>query len=298
MEEYTRRDTDRSVGTAPTAEPAPAAMEPSEPEIPFIEDAVESPAGQQSDEMAPDQPVAIEGAADSQEHPGTDEAEGSTPNDEAAQQPDAADDYIFDLLDDHVDAQFEFNGNALDVGDHERDGVLIGGEFVGTDFGQGLRVSDSEHGFDWSQYSAFLSHPYTIEFVFTPEDASATFSKLLSPEDDEDDGWYLYGAGFRTYPIQGVTAGSDMIPFGAQTYLAVVSTSASEVDVYINGQRVTESPISSQLPMSPDHAIFFRDDSRVSRYETLHAVIDALRISSVSRTADEVMAVQTRLQTR
>ena len=68
-----------------------------------------------------------------------------------------------------------------------------------------------------------------------------------------------------------------MIPFGAQTYLAVVSTSASEVDVYINGQRVTESPISSQLPMSPDHAIFFRDDSRVSRYETLHVVIDALR---------------------
>ena len=208
------------------------------------------------------------------------------------------DDHIFDVGAPGTWAQFEFNGGSQDVSGLGHDGTLIGGDFVDTEFGQGLRVGDASHGFDWSRYSAALAHPYTIEMVLTPSEDSATFSKILSPDDEVEDGWYLYSEGFRTYPINGRTAGEDMMPFGQRSYLAIVSVSPTEVNVYVNGQSVTDTPIDSQLDISPDAAIFFRDDGPTSRYETLHAVIDALRISSVSRTAEDVFEVQRRLDER
>ena len=38
----------------------------------------------------------------------------------------------------------------------------------------------------------------------------------------------------------------------------------------------------------------FRDDAAASRYETLHAVVDALRISAISRDEEDIRAVQER----
>lgn len=215
--------------------------------------------------------------------------------DEAGMMPGLPAEFIFDPAHEGVVAQFEFNGTADDVSGADRNGVLIGGEFVASEFGQGLRVGDSDHGFDWSRHSFFLSHPYTIEMVLTPSAESATFSKLLGHDDSEESGWYLYSGGFRPYPINGGTSGADMMPYGQRTYLAVVSVSDSLIDVYINGAKVTDEPIESQCPDSPDQAIFFRDDASPSRYETLHAVIDGLRISSVSRSAADIALTQNRL---
>jgi hypothetical protein len=298
LDEYRRRTPTRSV--VPPAAPEEMAAEPAS-EAPFIDtqttneprdpmgDAAETP--EMVEPMTPPPSGADEPTEGSME-------EGAETEETAPTEMAADDDYIFDPAADNVRAQFEFNGTAQDVSESQRDGILIGGEFVGTDFGQGLRVSDDSHGFDWSDHSVFLTHPYSIEFVFTPEDDSATVSKLFSHNDEIDDGWYLYRAGFRTYPIEGVTAGSEMMPFGQQTYLAIVSTSETEIEVFIDGQRVTDAPIASQIAARPEHAVFFRDDANVGRYETLFAVIDGMRVSSVSRTAAEIQAVQTHLQTR
>ncbi len=209
---------------------------------------------------------------------------------------DDIDEFVFDPANERVVAQFEFNGDAVDVSGSSRDGLILGGEFVNTEFGQGLRVGHADHGFDWSRYSFFLSHPYTVEIVLNPDVASSTFSKLLGHDDGDEGGWYLYSEGFRTYPIQGGTLGSEMMPFGQRAYLAVVSTSDTEVHVFINGEQVTDEPVPSQYPRDPESAIFFRDDASPSRYETLHAVIDAMRISSVSRSAADIALVQSRLE--
>ena len=93
--------------------------------------------------------------------------------------------------------------------------------------------------------------------VLTPNIESATFSKILSPDDTAEDGWYLYSQGFRTYPISGRTAGEEMMPFGERAYLAIVSVSDTEVHVFVNGEPVTDLPIESQLEAPPEEAIFF-----------------------------------------
>ncbi len=295
MDEYRRRTPPPSRSVNIPNEPEAPEMAAQEPEAPFIETGTTN-----QPEEAGEPEMAVEEAPTEPGDVPNEMAEEAADPDEETEPVEMMtdDDYIFDPADDNVRAQFEFNGNVQDASEAELDGLLIGGEFVGTDFGQGLRVSDGDHGFDWSEHSVFLRHPYTIEMVFTPESDSATFSKLFSPNDDVDDGWYLYRAGFRTYPINGVTAGSDMMPFNQQTYLAIVSTSETEVEVYINGQRVTDEPISSQISANPQNAIFFRDDAEVGRYETLHAVIDGMRISSAARTIGDIQAIQAQLQTR
>jgi hypothetical protein len=86
------------------------------------------------------------------------------------------------------------------------------------------------------------------------------------------------------------------MPFGRRAYLAVVSVLNTEVHVYVNGERVTDEPIDSQIPNNPGQAIFFRDEASPRRFETLHAVIEAMRISSLSRSPADIALVQARLE--
>jgi hypothetical protein len=110
-------------------------------------------------------------------------------------------DFVFDPASEGLVAQFEFNGVATDISGAGRNGMLLGGDFVDTEFGQGLRVGNENHGLDWSPHSVFLTHPYSVEIVMTPDMESSSFSKLLGYDDGDEGGWYLYSEGFRTYPI-------------------------------------------------------------------------------------------------
>ena len=207
-------------------------------------------------------------------------------------------DHVFPPADGNVLVQLEFNGDLNDVSGNERDATLIGGGFVETDFGQGLEISEREHGIDWSQYAGRIRHPYTIELVFTPTAESGTFAKLFSPDDDIEDGWYLYDGGFRAYPIEGGSLGSDFMPFGERAYLTVVSTSARQINVYANGALISDEPINAQFTAPPEDAVFFRDDGSANRHEMMYGVVEAIRVSSTARTAAEISAVQETLQTR
>jgi hypothetical protein len=164
---------------------------------------------------------------------------------------------IFPMGAANVVAQFELNGNVVDASGNGRDLVLLGGQFQETAFGQGLGLSNEDHGLDFSAYANQIRHPYTIEFVFTPDAASPIYAKLFSPNDDSEDGWYLREEGFRPYPIEGGVSGPETMPFGQRAYLAVVSTAVHEVRVYVNGVQVSDDVVNAQFEAPPANAVFF-----------------------------------------
>ena len=197
-------------------------------------------------------------------------------------------------------AEFEFNGDAQDSSGSGRHATLLGGDFVPSEYGQGLHVylgidPDTYDvlpmGIDWSAYAQELHHPFTVEIVFTGFGWGG-YEKLLSFDDTLDEGWYTVSCGFEPWPNPGVGYWS-LCP-GQRHYLALVSTAQGEMDVYVDGTFFGSS--ASGLPPNLDEAIFFRDDTATSRWEQLDAVVDALRISGVARSADEIAMMQRRLQ--
>lgn len=191
----------------------------------------------------------------------------------------------------HVLAQFDFNGSADDSSGNNRDGELLGGTFVPTQCGGGLRIEENTHGLDWSEFAGLLVHPYTIEMILTPESTNS-YAKLFSPDDNNDSGWYYHMQGIRLFPNDSFGAGSMIA--GEVHYLAFVSTAADMVDVYFQGERLGNGNSSFTAP--PTQAIFFKDDEATGAVESLRGVVEALRISSTTRSESEIAAVQERLQ--
>lgn len=197
-------------------------------------------------------------------------------------------------IDSNVLARFEFNGNVNDSSGTGRHARLLGGEFVKTPWGQGLHVSrTNETGIDWSTFANLLVPPYTIEIVLTPS-ATGNWGKLFSFEDANDRGWYYKDKGIQAYPHP--VRGGGKVHGNEQHYLAFVSTGPRTVDVYFQGSLIGPTDASFQAP--PRQAIFFRDDTRTGRQEQIDAVVEALRISNISRTPDEIAAMQRRLTSR
>lgn len=187
-------------------------------------------------------------------------------------------------------ATFEFNGNVHDSSGNGRDAILLGGDYVATAFGQGLKVSRDPQGIDWSAFAGLLSYPYTIEVVLTPEDTDG-YKKLFSQDDADDAGWYYVSEGFAPFP-QGLV-GDGQMKAHQEHYLAFVSTAPDVIEVYFQGQPL--GPVNASFTAPPVQAIFFRDDTHTGRGERLDGVIEALRISGVARTPNEISAIYQRL---
>jgi hypothetical protein len=191
----------------------------------------------------------------------------------------------------NVLAEFNFDDNVLDTSGQERHATLISGSYTTTVCGKGLVVGASqENGFQWSQYAGLLTHPYTVEIILTPKETS-NWNKLFSFDDQRDNGWYYKNEGLQAYPNP--VLGGGQVLANQQHYLAFVSTSESTIDIYFQGQLLGNSKASFTAP--PTEAIFFKDDSAV-RGEDLAATVEAVRISSTSRTVAEIAAVQLNLQ--
>lgn len=185
-------------------------------------------------------------------------------------------------------ALFEFNDNVSDLTDNGRDATLLGGTFVPTDLGRGLQVGKEDPtGIDWSTYANLLEHPYTVEMILTPEGTSS-WGKLFSFDDGRDFGWYYRSQGIQAYSNPVVGAG-QVLP-GERHYIAFVSTAPDAIDIYFQGTFLGSTNASFTAP--PIQAIFFRDDSGTGRSEQLQGIVDALRISGVTRTPEEIAFVQ------
>jgi len=204
----------------------------------------------------------------------------------------------------HLDAVFpndpatlallELNGNVLDSSGNGRSPILLGGTFEPTSWGMGLRLPNTDpQGLDWSAYAGFLHPPYTIEMVITP-DSVGCYAKIFGINDASDQGWY-YCNGLQPYP-RGTAVMSTGITAGTRHYLALVAKDVSTVEVYFQGVKIATTTTPFTTP--PVGAILFRDDSTTIRNERLRGIVEALRISSVSRTPTEIAAIQAHLATR
>ena len=188
-------------------------------------------------------------------------------------------------------AKFKFNGDTIDSSGNGRDATLIGGEFVPTTFDLGLHVFlGGPMGIDWSAVAGLLVHPYTVEMVLTPTDTT-NFGKIFSFDDTNDNGWYYGEQGFQDFPSPLVGVGQVLA--GEQHYFAFVSTAPDQIDIFFQGVFLGSNNTSFLAP--PSQAIFFRDDTVSGRLEQLDAVVEALRISGVTRTPQEIAAIQQRL---
>lgn len=194
-------------------------------------------------------------------------------------------------LDDKVVALLEFDGSAADSSDHGRAATLIGGAYVETDLGMGLRVpATGAAGIDWTDHVSLLSAPYTVEIILTPSETTP-WGKLFGFDDSDDNGWYYKNGGIQSYPHQVLGEGS--LPAGHRHYLAFVVRADDVMTVYAQGAKIGETSPGFASP--PVQALFFRDDAATGRREQLEAVIDALRISNVARSAEEIMAIGSEL---
>ena len=188
----------------------------------------------------------------------------------------------------NVLAKFKFNGSVMDNSGNGRDAILLGGRFVQTAWGQGLHVFGSgQIGIDWSKYANFLIPPYTIEMILTTSSTNP-WGKLFSFDDTNDNGWYYKDEGIQSYPHPVLARGK--VRAGERHYFAFVSTQPSTMNVYYQGRHIGSTSTGFKAP--PAQAIFFRDDTRTNRREQIDAVVEALRISKVARTPQEMQAVQ------
>jgi hypothetical protein len=206
-----------------------------------------------------------------------------------AEEPDAVP-YIFFPAAPNVLALFEFEGTVDDTSGNNRDATVMGGSLVDTTCGTGFAVNENSHGLDWSTYTTTLTHPYTIEMIVTP-DQTSSYAKLFSGNRADDKGWYYVSQGIRVYPVSLFAQGA-VLP-KERHYIAFVSTAADSVDIYFQGSLLGNSAASFTAP--PVSAVFFQDDTATSQVEALDGVIDALRISSVTRTQSEIATVQQRV---
>ena len=169
--------------------------------------------------------------------------------------------------------------------------MLTGGTWVETEFGEGLRMNGDPQGFTWG-YAGLITHPYTIEMVFVPWDMS-DYEKLFGFDSNLDNGWYLDNYAFEAWPHGSVGSGFTR---NTRHYLAIVSTSSTNINVYLNGNYL--GSLSASFTAPPGAAIFFRDDTATGRSEYFSGVAEAVRISNTARSVSEMDAIQTRLDSQ
>ena len=191
-------------------------------------------------------------------------------------------------------ALFELNGTLADTSGNNRNATLIGGGFTNTPWGMGFAVNaNSTQGFQWSAHASLLVHPFTIEMVMRAGQTGC-YRKLFGGSDASDAGWY-YCNQFTSYANQqSITKVGPNLVANQRHYFALVSTSTTQMDVYLNGTRVGSAP--TRLASPPVAAIFFRDDTATQRAEAVAGVIDAVRISKIARPQGEITATQQRLE--
>ena len=193
----------------------------------------------------------------------------------------------------------ELNGNSMDGSDNGRDGTLLGGDFVDTEFGQGLRLlGEAPQGIDWDAHKDLITHPFTIELVLVPTD-TFDYRRLFRYDDELDDGWYYGDYLFYSYNNDPIPDVGEPFQPDERHYIAFVSREEGEeiiIDVYLNGAFVASTPAGYDGSWTDPiaNAVFFEDDGS----EHLIGVVDAIRISSGTRSTDEISAVQARLATR
>lgn len=212
--------------------------------------------------------------------------------------------------DEHTLAIFELNGDLLDSSGHGRHALptrepsdagagaqtLDPVRFVQTSWGQGLTLPGTPYqGFDWSAHASLLSAPFTMEIVLVPSETDC-YQRLFAFDAEDDDGWYLCD-GFEAYPNDALL-GTDFAE-GERLYLAIVMSTELDADagtgaaitVYKNGTLLGTSQGAFVAP--PTDAVFFEDDNH--RGEQPNGVVDAVRLSSGARSAEEISATWTRL---
>lgn len=196
-------------------------------------------------------------------------------------------------------ARFEFTDTLDDVSGNELHLLPRGSNtFEDSPWGRGVRVASWSQGLTWSAHAGLLQHPYTVELVMTPENLDGgTWRKIFGSSDSGDNGWYYYNTNgqwaIQDYPNAAVGAGA--IDPGAQHYVALVSTSANSALVYLQGELLGETATSFTSP--PTDAIFFSDDTHTGRREQFVGVVDAMRISNVDRSAEEIYNTFVRVDT-
>jgi hypothetical protein len=192
---------------------------------------------------------------------------------------------------DGVLALFEFDCTTFDSSGSARHAVLVGGEYVPTRLGTALRVGPANPaGIDWSAHAALLVPPFTIEIVLTPAETTR-WRKLFGWDDADDPGWYYFEEGVQSWPNPLV--GAHLMLAGELHYLAFVCTPSGALEVYFQGEEL-EATVPGFASVPP-RAIFFRDDTMSERREQIDATVEALRISSRGRTAEEIRAVAERI---
>jgi hypothetical protein len=188
-------------------------------------------------------------------------------------------------------AIFELDGDVMDTSGNNRHGTFMGGTYEASAWGRALRLEEMDpQGFEWP-FASTLVHPYTIEIVMTPYSLSC-YRKIFGVHDANDFGWY-YCDGFVDHPNSVIMSAG--LTAGVRHYFAFVSTAPTTVDVYFQGTRIGSTNTSFIAP--PPGAIFFRDDSSGGspRSERFDGIVEAMRISSTTRTQAQITALQARL---
>jgi len=196
-------------------------------------------------------------------------------------------------------AVMELNGDSMDGSGNDRNGTLLGGDFVDTEFGQGLRLlGEAPQGINWDAYKDLITHPFSIEMVLVPTD-TYDYRRLFRYDDDLDEGWYYGDYLFYSYDNDPIPDVGEPFVEDERHYIAIVSREEGPellIEVYLNGVLVGSTPAGYDGSFTDPiaNAVFFEDDSG----EHLIGVVDALRISSGTRSTEEISAVQSRLETR
>jgi len=122
--------------------------------------------------------------------------------------------------------------------------------------------------------------------------ATNDYAKLVGFDDASDEGIYYRESGVAVYPQNAFAAGRARP--GERHDLAFVFTGTELVDVYYQGEHVGQGSLQRGTP--PTSLTLFRDDGQTSRSETLVGVVEAVRISSVDRSAAEIAATAGRVK--
>ena len=153
-------------------------------------------------------------------------------------------------------------------------------------------VNDTSHGLDWSAHATLLNHPFTIEMVFTPMVAPGA-SQIFDTDGTTKPAGTYRAKGSEIGRVTTIPSSvADVSPMASgSTWSSLLRRMTF---TYTSTANARPTGRLDHLRRSPGQALFFKDDGRASS-EDPHALIEAIRISSVNRTDDEIADVQSRL---
>ena len=204
--------------------------------------------------------------------------------------------------------QLEMNGTVLDTSGNDNHATLIGvmnGRFVNTPFGQGITVTGGTDGFNWRYIgNGGLQAPFTIEIVITVQQTDGMWGKIVGHDATDWTGIWFETVRNRLelWPNSAQiedhldTAGQNII--GSRLYLALRSSADNQIELLVNGAVTDSSNLSDGLNLPNPLLVFFQDRFPGGNNNNVTGVIDAIRISQVLRTNDEIAAVNAHLNTR